>query len=68
VRTLNEIFGSQQKPLYEPERAGDIKHSRADIHLSKKILGEYNVTEFGEGLVQTARWFLQVTGRNRKCE
>ena len=68
VKTLNEIFGSQQKPVYEPERVGDIKHSRADIHLSKELLGEYNVTEFREGLVKTARWFLEITGRTNKCE
>jgi UDP-glucose 4-epimerase len=67
VKTLNEIFGSQLKPLYEPERAGDIKHSRADIRLSRELLGEYNVTEFRDGLIQTARRFLEVTGRAKKC-
>ena len=28
---LNEIFGSQKAPIYELERVGDIKHSRAHI-------------------------------------
>jgi nucleoside-diphosphate-sugar epimerase len=30
VNLLNEIFGSQKEPFYEPERLSDIKHSRAD--------------------------------------
>jgi UDP-N-acetylglucosamine/UDP-N-acetyl-alpha-D-glucosaminouronate 4-epimerase len=68
VKTLNEIFGSQLKPFYEPERAADIKHSIADIALSRKLLGEYNLRDFRDGLVQTARWFLEVTGRTRRCE
>jgi nucleoside-diphosphate-sugar epimerase len=64
---LNEIFGSQIKSIHEPERLGDIKHSCADIRLSEKFLGDYNVAEFRKGLVKTARWFLEVSGRTKKC-
>jgi nucleoside-diphosphate-sugar epimerase len=67
VNILNEIFGSVIKPMYEPERLGDIKHSCADIHLSEELLGNYAVTKFREGLMKTARWFLEVTGRTKKC-
>jgi nucleoside-diphosphate-sugar epimerase len=35
VNLLNEIFGSQKGPVYEPERLGDIKHSRANTRLSR---------------------------------
>jgi nucleoside-diphosphate-sugar epimerase len=65
---LNEIFGSQIKSINEPERLGDIKHSRADTRLSEKFLGDYKVAGFREGLVKTARWFLEVSGRTNKCE
>jgi nucleoside-diphosphate-sugar epimerase len=65
---LNEIFGSQIKSINEPERQGDIKHSCADIRLSEKFLGNYKVAEFREGLVKTARWFLEVSGRTKRCE
>ena len=67
VNVLNEIFGSVIQPMYEPERLGDIKHSCADIHLSEELLGDYTVTKFREGLTKTARWFLEVTGRTKKC-
>jgi nucleoside-diphosphate-sugar epimerase len=68
ARTLNQIFGSQIKSINEPERGGDIKHSCADTRLSEELLGDYKVAEFREGLVKTARWFLEVSGRTRKCE
>lgn len=64
---LNEIFGSQIKSIYEPARMGDIKHSCADIGLSESLLGDYRVAKFREGLVKTARWFLEVSGRTKKC-
>jgi nucleoside-diphosphate-sugar epimerase len=68
VRLINEIFGSQIEPVYEPERLGDIKHSRASTSLSKELLGDYIVAELREGLVKTARWFLKLSGRIQKCE
>jgi UDP-glucose 4-epimerase len=68
VELLNDIFGSRIPPIYESERTGDIKHSRADIQLSEKLLGDYNRADFHEGLVRTARWFLAASGRTKKCE
>jgi nucleoside-diphosphate-sugar epimerase len=62
------VFGSQIAPVYEPDRAGDIKHSRADINLSEKLLGGYNRAVLRDGLVRTARWFLSASGRTKKCE
>jgi nucleoside-diphosphate-sugar epimerase len=67
LSVLNEIFGSQIKPINQLERPGDIKDSCADTRLSEKLLGDYKVTEFREGLVKTARWFLEATGRTKKC-
>jgi nucleoside-diphosphate-sugar epimerase len=64
---LNEIFGSQIRSVNEPERPGDIKHSCADTRLSEKFLGDYKVAAFREGLVKTARWFLEVSGRTKRC-
>jgi UDP-glucose 4-epimerase len=59
VRILNEIFGAQIEPIYEQERAGDIKHSCADITVSEELLGNYNLMPFRDGLVSTARWLLK---------
>ena len=68
VELLNEIFGVQIAPVYESDRMGDIKHSRADINLSEKLLGGYNRAVLRDGLVRTARWFLSASGRTKKCE
>jgi nucleoside-diphosphate-sugar epimerase len=68
LEMLNEIFGSQIAPIYESNRTGDIKHSCADVHLSEKLLGDYNRAEIRDGLVLTARWFLSTSDRIKKCE
>jgi len=68
VSLLNQIFGSKSEPIYAPERQGDIKHSRANIELSNDLLGDYNVTELRDGLVKTAPWFMEISGRSQHCE
>ena len=59
VRLLGEIFSARIEPIYQPERAGDIKHSCADITVSEKLLGNYNIVSFRDGLQKTADWFLK---------
>ena len=68
MNLLNEIFGLHQEPVYESARLGDIKDSLADVSLSRDLLGDYNLTALREGLVKTARWFLEVSGRISRCE
>ena len=41
------------EPSHRPERPGDVKHSRADITLARKLLGYEPVTSFEEGLKNT---------------
>ena len=41
------------KPSHRPERIGDVKHSRADISLARRLLGYEPVTSFEEGLEDT---------------
>jgi len=62
--TLNETFALLQ-PLtgysgaakHGPERAGDIKHSLADITLAEKYLGYSPSVAFEEGLQRTVAWY-----------
>ena len=68
VHLLNEIFGAQQEPIYEAERMGDIRHSRANTRLSKDLLGDYNVAALRDGLVKTVKWFSESSGRIKRCE
>ena len=54
---LREISGKNIKPIYGPERNGDIKHSLADISKAKKVLGYDPVTSPAEGLRKTFDWY-----------
>jgi UDP-glucose 4-epimerase len=61
---LNETFRVLKKLTrysgdlkYEPERAGDVKHSLADLSLAKKHLGYAPTVGFEEGLQRTIEWY-----------
>jgi nucleoside-diphosphate-sugar epimerase len=64
-RTLNEVYdgiasalGFKEKPLYGPERIGDVKHSLASIERAKNELGYVPKADFHEGLEKTVAWYL----------
>ncbi len=54
VKYINNILGKNIKPVYKDPRAGDIKHSFADIHLAKDKIGYSPSVNFEEGLKLTA--------------
>lgn len=46
------------EPIFAPARKGDVKHSLADISLSREIL-DYEVdVDFTEGIKHTVEWYL----------
>jgi UDP-glucose 4-epimerase len=57
VELLREITGYEGPVAYAAERAGDIKHSLADISLAEELLGYRPSVEFREGLVRTVEWY-----------
>lgn len=56
---LQKIIGANLTPQYEPSRAGDVKHSLADVTLAKKYLGVENLVPLSEGLRRTVDWYKQ---------
>jgi nucleoside-diphosphate-sugar epimerase len=50
------------QPVHAPERAGDIKHSFADLSRTRRTLGYDPVTAFEPGLRQTLEWYRSVLG------
>ncbi|MGB9073543.1 MAG: SDR family oxidoreductase [Terriglobales bacterium] len=67
--TLNETFealkkltGYTETAKYAPERAGDVKHSLADISLAQKHLGYKPLVNFEEGLRRTVDWYKSQAG------
>lgn len=57
VEVLNKIMNKGIKSIYDNSRAGDIKHSYADILLAKEYLGYRPHYSFENGLKETIRWF-----------
>jgi nucleoside-diphosphate-sugar epimerase len=57
IKILDRIFGRQVTPRYDAPRAGDVKHSHADISLARKLLGYEPGVRFEEGLNKTVSWF-----------
>jgi UDP-glucose 4-epimerase len=56
---LVEIMGKKARPVYETDRAGDVKHSMASIERAQRLLGFSPAINFKEGLKRTVAWFLQ---------
>ncbi len=40
-----------------PDRAGDVKHSLADLTLAKSILGYEPIVDYPSGLAATLEWY-----------
>jgi nucleoside-diphosphate-sugar epimerase len=56
-RTLKKLIGYAGEVGYGPERAGDVKHSLADLSLAKRHLGYQPRISLEEGLRQTIEWY-----------
>ncbi|MBK7939258.1 MAG: SDR family oxidoreductase [Lewinellaceae bacterium] len=56
VNMLQSISGKQIQPVYGPERAGDVKHSKADISKIRTRLGYEPKVLMFEGLRQVYDW------------
>ncbi len=48
-------------PTYAPERAGDVRHSLADIGRAREILGYEPIVDFRAGLAETLQWYAEPT-------
>lgn len=57
VEQLNEILDKQIAPTYEEERAGDVKHSQADVGRAAEAIGFVPQVDFQDGLRQTVEFF-----------
>jgi len=54
---LSQMFNRRVEPRFEPSRAGDVKHSLADIAQAEGILGYKPEVYFAEGLRRTVEWY-----------
>lgn len=56
-KMLTESLGKKIDPIYLPERAGDIKHSNADISKAKNKLNYTPSWNFEKGLYESISWY-----------
>lgn len=55
--TLTKALGKDIEPKFGPDRAGDIKHSNADISKAKELLGYCPEYDFARGLGEAIEWY-----------
>lgn len=56
---LCQSLGKDIKPLFGPERVGDIKHSKADISKAKEMIGYDPSWNFEKGIKGAIQWYQQ---------
>ncbi len=79
--TLNEIFGlirdglaayrpelAQAEPIYREPRAGDVRHSLADIGRIRSRLGYAPAFSVRDGLAEALDWYVRDADRRRAVE
>ena len=54
---LTKALGIDIEPIFGPERAGDIKHSNADISKAKELLGYDPEWSFERGIKAAIEWY-----------
>ena len=60
IDSLNNLMGTEMAADYQPERAGDIKHSSADISLARELLGYEPVVSLQDGIRETLEYYKSV--------
>jgi nucleoside-diphosphate-sugar epimerase len=54
---LNRVMGTQYQASYEPGRAGDVRHSVADVGKAARLLGYAPKVTLRDGLKQVLEWY-----------
>ena len=49
------------RPVFGPERKGDIRHSNADIGKARRLLGYAPEWDFGRGMIEAIEWYKGVS-------
>ena len=56
-RQLSGALGKDVEPVFGPERAGDIRHSNADISKARRMLGYEPEWSFERGIEAAIAWY-----------
>jgi UDP-glucose 4-epimerase len=58
--TCRILDGGGLKPVFAAERAGDVKHSQADLSRIRQVLSYEPIVDFATGLDATLKWYASV--------
>ncbi len=61
ARTLASVIGVRVAPVHMADRAGDVRHSVADISKARRLLGYEPSVDLEEGLRRTVDWYRSPT-------
>lgn len=64
VDLLQEILGTELQLLHTPTRAGDVRHTLADISEAQKCLGYKPEASFEQGFARTVEYFARQWGKS----
>ncbi len=64
-RSLTGLIGTDVQPTYEEPRAGDVRHSMADVTRARELLAWEPQVSFEEGLQRTVEWYRAVFSPSR---
>ena len=56
-REIAGLLGSDRQPVYSPPRAGDVRHSLADIGVARRLLGYEPAYDVHRGLAEAIGWY-----------
>ena len=57
LAAVNQALGTKIAPVHAEPRAGDIRHSVADIGKARRVLGFEPAVSFPDGLKETVEWY-----------
>jgi UDP-glucose 4-epimerase len=63
LRLLNQLLGTNVKPIHEPPRAGDVRESLADITMARKYLNYEPEVDFEQGLRRSIEYYRSIAGK-----
>jgi nucleoside-diphosphate-sugar epimerase len=58
LRSVSGAMDTWIEPIHTPRRAGDVRHTRADISLAARLLGWKPEANWDDAVARTVRWFL----------
>lgn len=56
---IRDLVGCDVEPEHEETRAGDVRHSQADVSAARKYLGYKGSIDLDEGVRRTVQWYTE---------